>query len=190
MKYATVTIGSAKVPWPAMATALAAAPMLCVLGLHTLMQKKTAPAAAVTNVATKGQFVPPGLPRPTPEGEALALTFNTECTQPFGPSPMINRAPPKPPPPKDPPPGPTTKEKPTPTGEPPPPPKPPTLTLTSIMDAQGQPCAVINGKIRRVGDAVGKGFKVVSINGTTGQVVIANGKVRSTLMIKRASDGE
>jgi len=192
MKYATVKLGSTSVPWPAMAVALAIMPLLTVLGLHELAQKKTqAIGNPVLDVAAKGQFVPPTLARPSPEAEALALTFNSECTQPFGPSPVINRAPPKSLAPKDPPPGPTdTGKTPTAPSQPPAPAKPPTLTVTSIMDAQGQPCAVINGKIRRAGDSVGKGFKVVSINGTLGQVVISNGKVRSTLQIKRASDGE
>jgi len=192
MKYATVKLGSATVPWPAMAGALAIMPLLTVMGLHQVAQQKAQGiSSSVMDIAAKGQFVSPTLGRPSPEAEALALTFNSECTQPFGPSPMINRAPPKAAPPRDPPPGPTDVTKtPAPTTQPPGPAKPPTLTLTSIMDAQGQPCAVINGKIRRVGDTVGKGFKVVSINGTLGQVVIANGKVRSMLQIKRASDGE
>lgn len=191
MKYPTVTLGSAKVPWPALAAALAGAPMLCVVGLHTMMQKRGTPVAGpAANLTVKGQFVAPAMPRPSPETEALALTFSSECAQPFGPSPMINRAPPKAPPPKDPPVASGTDEKAAPVNQPPSPPKPPALTVTSIMEGQGQPFAVINGKIKKVGDGVGKGFKVVSINGTTGEVIIANGKIRSTLQLKRASDGQ
>jgi hypothetical protein len=192
MKYASVTIGSARIPWPAMAAVLAAAPMLCVMGLRAAVQKRSVVAqSSFADVAAKGQFVSPTVPRQTPESEALALTFNSECTQPFGPSPMVNKAPAKPPPPKDPPPATTASgEKPAPTGQPPSPPKPPTLTVTSIMTSQGQPYAVINSKIRKVGDSVGRGFKIISIDGTSGQVVIGNGKVRSTLQLKRASDGE
>lgn len=192
MKYSTVTIGSAKVPWPIMAAILASAPMLCVVGLRTAVQKRAVGAgSSFADIVVSGQFVPPTLPRPSAESEALALTFNSECTLPFGPSPMVNKAPPKPPPPKDPPPNQDIRvDKPAPTGQPPSPPKPPALTVTSIMTSQGQPYAVINGKIRKVGDPVGRGFKVTSIDGVSGQVVIVNGKIRSTLQLKRASDGE
>jgi hypothetical protein len=182
MKYATVTIGTAKLPWPALALALAAAPMIAVMGMRALTNRHVvAPPNGGADIIVSGQFIQPELPKPTPESAALQMTFDNECSQPFGPSPMVNRAP-KPVQHEPVTSSPVVAEKPVTPNQAP---TPPSVTVTSIMTGQGQVCAIISGKVRRVGDSVGNGFVITSIDGTAGKVEIANGDVQATLQLKR-----
>jgi hypothetical protein len=133
------------------------------------------------DVVLSGQFVPPTLPQPNAATAALQRTFSEQCSQPFGPSPFIDRTPPKPAAPKEPVSVPVVAEPSTPQSHPV---TPPSLTVTSIMAGQGQPCATIGGKVRRIGDPVGNGFVVVLIDGALGKVEIANGDVHVVLQLK------
>ena len=175
MRFEKLTIGSTQLPWPAVALALALMPLLAVAGLRTL---KRSPASAIANQLTPVAAYKP-TPQSTPSPTALALVsqFNAEAVRGFGPSPMINRAPP---PPKVQPkpieqPRSEPKVEPKPTLVPPPQRlEAPSLNITSIMAAHTGAVAVINGKIRRVGDVVGNGYRITSINATTGEIEVAN----------------
>jgi hypothetical protein len=189
MSYPTVKIGSTRVPWPVLACCLAAAPALVVAGLRALAHKQViASALGADDRPQGGQFTPPEMPKPSRESVALQMAMDSECNQPFGPSPMTNKAPSKPAVPKEP-----VVVAPTPTETPhgSQPPKPPPLTLTSIMVKAANPVAIINGKVRRVGDSVGNGFKVASIDSVTGSVEISNDDgVQTTLQLKNLHGGE
>jgi hypothetical protein len=187
MKYPTVTIGTTKLPWPALAAFLAAAPMLGVLGLRAMTHTPVAAPTGSEDIIVKGQFVPPAMPKLSPEAVSLQLTFDSECNQPFGPSPMVNKTPPKPVV-KEPPPQPKPDEAPVAPGQPV---TPPALTLTSIMGSTTNPVAMINGKVRKVGDQVGNGFSIVSIDPVSGKVEIAHRDgVQATLQLKNLRGGE
>ncbi len=171
MKFDTVTIGTTRIPWPVLAAVIAAAPLLAV-GVYRTMKQQPAPVSGVELVEAAA-FNPPVDNKPSPAALALVSQFSAEATRGFGPSPMISRAPAAAPRPK-PVPEPVVAR-----AEPEPAPDvaalPPGITITSIMDGlQGQSFAVINGKIRRIGDNVGNGFAVHDINMKTGEVEIRN----------------
>ena len=183
MKYATVTLGSSKVPWPVLAVCFAAAPLVSVLAVRILTHSHTLGTAnGAEDFVGNLQFVMPPLPTLPPEAAALHKAIDAECSQPFGPSPIGSRAPvvfvvPQPAP---------TKPEPVETPSlPGPQVKAPTLTLTSIMTGKDQPVAIINGKVRKVGDSVGNGFSVTAIDGTAGRVDISNADgIAITLLLK------
>jgi hypothetical protein len=164
-----------------MAIGLMMAPMLGALGLRTLSNQQVPSMASGAEISlSKGQFVMPASPKPNAELRSLAETINNECQQPFGTSPMVNRAP-------LPSPVPTVASKVdapvVPDATTPP---IPGLTLTSIMNSKGQPIAVINGKLHRVGDALSNGFGVTSIDGEAGTVEVADSLGRHvTLSLKK-----
>jgi hypothetical protein len=191
MSYPTVKLGSTRVPWPVLSACLIAAPLLAVVGLRALAHRQGISTARGADDLAAGQFVQPTAPKPSAESAALQMTIEMECSQPFGPSPMVNKAPPKPAAPKEPVVVATApEEKPAPPA-PPPPVKPPPLTLTSIMGNTASPVAIINGKVRKVGDSVGSGFKVASIDSVTGSVEISNDDgVQTTLQLKNLHGGE
>jgi hypothetical protein len=174
MRFEKLTIGSTQLPWPAVAIALAVMPMLAVAGLRTL---KRSPASALgAPIAAAAAFKPSVQSTASANASALVSQFNAEASRGFGPSPMINKAPP---PPKV---QPKVVEQPrvVPKADPEPQPRQPQrlaapdLQITSIMASQNGSVAVINGKIRRVGDAVGNGYRITVINAATSQVEVAN----------------
>ena len=186
MNFEKVTLGSTKLSWPVVAAALAAMPLVAVIGLRSI---KRAPASAMAAPVETTAFKP-AVDKPVPP-TALALVsqFNAEASRGFGPSPMLNRAPPPPPKSVTPPPSTPTTQVQTPQ------PaqvqaQPPVLQVTSIMAASnGQMMAVINGKTRRVGDNVGNGFKVARIDKDTGEVAIRNREgVRVVFTLKPRSE--
>lgn len=186
MSFETVTVGTTKVSWPILGAALIAMPIAAVFGLRTL---KAQPASAFgQQIEETSSFKAKEDVQVSGPALALVSQFNAEATRGFGPSPMINKAPP---PPKvapqetpvepvhvEPRPGVPVQVAP-----------PPELQVTSIMKANnGQMMAVINGKTRRVGDAVGNGYTIKSI--TAGEVLVTNrsGDVATFLLKKRAND--
>lgn len=183
MRFASVTIGTSRIAWPIVAVGIAAAPMVAVLGVRSLVHKKAPVTSSnVGGLAVGGQFSPPAMPQPAAEAVGIQMSFNSECAQPFGPSPMVTHTPPKPVETKEPAATtPTIAEKPV---DPAQPVTPPSVTLSSIMSGQGQPFAVISGRVRRVGDQVGNGFVITAIDGQAGSVEIANGDVKATLVLK------
>jgi hypothetical protein len=183
MSYPTVTIGTTKVPWPALAACLAAAPVIAVVGIRSMAQGRGQTLAAADDVA-KGQFIPPSPIKPSGDALTLLMTFNSESAQPLGTSPMVSKAPPPPPPPpaevahaSQPQPQVQPQGPATPTS-------PPQLSLTSILGGKGQSFAIINGKRRGVGDQVGNGFAVTSIDSSQGIVEVGNGTSTVTLQLK------
>jgi hypothetical protein len=179
MNFEKLTFGSTRVPWPIVAAALAAMPFLAVAGLRSI-SSTPASAQAAPQEAASFRPVPP---KPIPATSlALLSQFNAEASRGFGPSPMINRAPPTPPKPV------VKQQAPKPVTPAPAPrsAEPPAIQVTSIMAAgNGQMMAVINGKLRRVGDSVGNGFKVVRIDKEKGEVAIRNREgVRAVFTLK------
>ncbi|HYE61443.1 MAG TPA: hypothetical protein VD997_05565 [Phycisphaerales bacterium] len=172
MRFETLTVGTTKLPWPLVAAALAVMPLLGVAGVRML---KRAPSSAFgQETPTVTPFKPAPETTPTANAVALVSQFNAEASRGFGPSPMLNRAPPPPVQPKVPDP----EVKPRVVDEPPvrvstpQQATPPELQITSIMATNKGSVAVINGKLRRVGDAVGNGYKIAAINAGTGEVEI------------------
>lgn len=190
MRFETLTIGTTKLPWPAVAAAIVVLPLLGTAGVRML---KRAPASAFGQDAPSVTPFKP-LAETTASANAMALVsqFNAEASRGFGPSPMVNRAPPPPVAPKVPDPEvrpkvpvdepvrTTTTQRST----------PPELQISSIMAARGGSVAVINGKLRRVGDSVGNGYKISSINAATGEVEItgADGDKASFHFKKRGDE--
>jgi hypothetical protein len=171
MNYDKVTIGTTRLAWPLVAAALAAMPFFAVIALRSI---KRPPASAMAAPVEATAFKPAAEKPVPPAALALVSQFNAEAARGFGPSPMINRAPPPPPKPvvATPQPVPNQPRLPETTHAPA---QPPVLQITSIMAASnGQMMAVINGKPRRIGDDVGNGFKVVRIEKDTGEVAIRN----------------
>jgi hypothetical protein len=174
MRFETLTIGTTKLPWPAVAAALVVMPLLAMGGLRML--KRNPAAAFGGEIPSATPFTPKAESKASANALALVSQFNAEASRGFGPSPMINRAP-APPKVQPKPEVPTVK-----TQEPQVPAHTtthqqvvaPDLQISSIMAARGGSVAVINGKLRRIGDAVGNGFKVSSINAGTGEVEIAH----------------
>lgn len=190
MRFEKLTIGTTELPWPVVALTLAVMPLLAVAGLRTL---KRPPASALgSEVTPAAAFKPATESVASPTAVALVSQFNAEAGRGFGPSPMINRAPPPKVQPKV-----VEEPKVTPKSDPEPPQNqgpqrltPPDLQITSIMATHNGAVAVINGKIRRVGDVVGNGYKITSIASATGVVEVSNEAGDKNLYQFKKTQGE
>jgi hypothetical protein len=158
---------TSRVSWPVLFAAVAAAPVVAVMGMRVLSPVR-GPSAAL---GSDNLMTPPvqlySPPKTPAEAFALVRTYDGVLSAGFGPSPMISKAPPKPV-------KPLVEAKP-PAQQQPEPQKPAeqvVLAVTSIMSRSGNPLAVINGRPRRVGDVLPGGWTVHEINGEEGQVVV------------------
>lgn len=167
-----MVVGNAPVTSPKVARwtvlAMTAAPACAVL-LMRVIAPIQGPAAAkagtVTNDAQAPLVVPPVF-EPTPAQIELAAVMHEEARRPFGPSPVITRKREG---------EPATEPMPLPSDqEAPAGPMPPDASVTSIMVAQGQPMAVIDGAVRRVGDTVAPGWTVTAISRDEGSVTLTH----------------
>jgi|GEM_PF-3578175 len=190
MRFEKITIGTTELPWPVVALTLAVMPLLAMAGLRTL--KRPPASAHGAEVTPAASFKPATETVASPTAVALVSQFNAEAGRGFGPSPMLNRAPPPKVQPKV-----IEEPKVTPKSDPEPPQNqgpqrlsPPELQITSIMTTQNGAVAVINGKIRRVGDAVGNGYRITSIASATGVVEVSNDAGDKNLYQFKKNQGE
>ncbi len=148
--------------------ALAVAPALGVLVLRVALPGKgPASASASSTSGIDEALILPAEARWTPAQQELRSIMTQEAAKGFESSPVLTRrrevietAPPTPdmPPPIE---GPETVV-------------PPNATLTSVMAAGEHSIAVIDGKVRRVGESVAPGWKISAIDRNAGTATLTH----------------
>lgn len=148
--------------------ALLTAPTAALIAVMTLLPARGPLSAAAAQGSQESMpLIVPPVPEPTPEQVALASAMRGEAAAGFQRCPVVSRAPAQDdrsqsrPMPDEP----STGSKAA---------GPPELTVSSIMSSKGEPCAMINRKLRRLGDEVAPGWWIERIDSSTGVVVIAH----------------
>jgi hypothetical protein len=164
--------------WPLLALIVAALPTVALFAVRFIAPSR-GPATANAAVANPSPaFIPPQFDKRTEYQKELERSFADQASQPFGPTPIVERPIVKAEEPKP--------VKTTPVVKP----AAPTFHLTSIMIARGEHIAIINGRRRSVGEEVVPGWTVQRIDGAIGEVVITDGGEESVLLTMRPKLGE
>lgn len=148
--------------------ALAIAPAMGVLVLRAMLPSQgPASAKAAPAAVTDEALILPADAQWTPAQQELRTIMTQEAAKGFASSPVLTRrrevventTP--------------TPDLPNPDSEPPDV-TPPSAALTSVMAAGEHAIAVIDGKVRRIGDAVAPGWKVSAIDRAAGTATLVH----------------
>lgn len=159
----------------AAALGLAVLPALAVLGVRAV-SPEGAPSTARAAAAAGVEAAPAALPTASAEQKGLLAAQREAAAAPFGPCPLampqttaLRVAAPEPP---------AEREEPA-----------PEFALSGIVRGGGGAMAVINGRPRRLGDEVEKGWFVGGIDPGAGEVRLETPAGRRVTITLRRSDG-